>query len=141
MIFTSVRKAFRQIWPSSSAQLNEALQEDQTDEQAKGNNMTSLGDRTLHNNNVGPIIRAGDLVDPVIDTAEIDNPGKEIRVQDKGAYVRIEADDELILTHETLEEQLGRPFSMQELEINLASFAGQIQADEDQVRFYFDRTL
>ena len=103
--------------------------------------MTLLSDKTLNNNNVGPIIRAGDMVEAVIDTAEIDNPGKEIRVSDKGAYVRIEADDELILTHETLEEQLGRPFNMQELEINLASFAGQIRTDEDQVRFYFDKTL
>lgn len=141
MIFTSVQKAFRRIWRSSNTPLNQKLQEDQTDEKEEGNNMTTLSDQTLHNNNVGPIIRAGDLVEPVIETAEIDNPGKEIRVQDKGAYVRIETDDELILTHETLEEQLGRPFSMQELEINLASFAGQIRADEDQVRFYFEKTL
>jgi toluene monooxygenase system protein D len=103
--------------------------------------MTNLGDETLNNNNVGPIIRAGDLVEPVIETAQIDNPGKEIRVNDKRAYVRIEADDELILTRETLEEQLGRPFNMQELEINLASFAGQILADEDQILFYFEKTL
>lgn len=103
--------------------------------------MTSLGDATLHNNNVGPIIRAGDLVDPVIETAEIDNPGKEIRVEDKNAYVRIQADGELILTRATLEAQVGRPFNMQELEINLASFAGQIQADEDRIRFYLEKRL
>jgi toluene monooxygenase system protein D len=107
----------------------------------KEEKMTSLGDATLHNNNVGPIIRAGDLVEPVIETAEIDNPDKEIRVVDKNAYVRIEADNELILTRETLEAQLGRPFHMQELEINLASFAGQIQADEDRIRFYFDKKM
>nr|2BF5_A Chain A, Toluene-4-monooxygenase System Protein D [Pseudomonas mendocina]2BF5_B Chain B, Toluene-4-monooxygenase System Protein D [Pseudomonas mendocina] len=98
-------------------------------------------DQALHNNNVGPIIRAGDLVEPVIETAEIDNPGKEITVEDRRAYVRIAAEGELILTRKTLEEQLGRPFNMQELEINLASFAGQIQADEDQIRFYFDKTM
>jgi toluene monooxygenase system protein D len=80
-------------------------------------------------------------VEPVIETAEIDNPGKEITVEDRRAYVRIAAEGELILTRKTLEEQLGRPFNMQELEINLASFAGQIQADEDQIRFYFDKTM
>jgi toluene monooxygenase system protein D len=62
-------------------------------------------------------------------------------VEDKRAYVRIETDGELILTRKTLEEQLGRPFNMQELEINLASFAGQIRADQDQIRFYFDKSL
>ncbi|MCB1755589.1 MAG: MmoB/DmpM family protein [Gammaproteobacteria bacterium] len=103
--------------------------------------MTSLGDQTLNNNNVGPIIRAGDLVDPVIATAEIDNPDKQIRVEDKRAYVRIETDGEMILTRKTLEEQLGRPFSMQELEIDLASFAGQILTDEDHMRFYFSKSL
>ena len=103
--------------------------------------MKSLAEIALNNNNVGPIIRAGELVDPVIETAEIDNPGKEIRVEDKNAYVRIEADGELILTRKTLEDQLGRPFNMQELEVNLASFAGQIQTDEDQVRFYFVKKL
>ena len=103
--------------------------------------MSTMGDQALNNNNVGPIIRAGELVEPVIETAEIDNPGKEIRVEDKRAYVRIETDGELILTRKTLEEQLGRPFQMQELEINLASFAGQILADEDQIRFYFEKSL
>ena len=103
--------------------------------------MTTLGDATLNNNNVGPIIRAGDLVEPVIETAEIDNPGKEIRVEDKNASVRIETDGELILTRATLETQLGRPFNMQELEINLASFAGQIQTSDDQIRFYLEKRL
>lgn len=103
--------------------------------------MSTLADQALHNNNVGPIIRAGDLVEPVIETAEIDNPGKEITVEDRRGYVRIAVEGELILTRKTLEEQLGRPFNMQELEINLASFAGQIQADEDQIRFYFDKTM
>lgn len=103
--------------------------------------MSTMADQALHNNNVGPIIRAGDLVEPVIETAEIDNPGKDITVEDRRAYVRIATDGELILTRKTLEERLGRPFHMQELEINLASFAGQIQADEDQIRFYFDKTM
>ena len=140
MIFTSIQKAFRRKWPMYE-QVTASKTETNTGPDMRDTSMTSLSDQTLHNNNVGPIIRAGDLVEPVIETANIDNPGKEIRVDDKRAYVRIEADDELILTRETLEEQLGRPFNMQELEINLASFAGQISADEDQIRFYFKKTL
>lgn len=141
MIFTSVQKALRRMWPTHEEPLQNEHPVQPDGLETEENTMSSLGDKTLHNNNVGPIIRAGDLVEPVIDTAELDNPGKEIRVEDKGAYVRIETDEELILTHDTLEEQLGRPFSMQELEINLASFAGQIQADEDQIRFYFEKTM
>lgn len=137
MIFTSVQKALRRIWHTPEVGI-EPVTDTPLEKEEK---MTSLGDATLHNNNVGPIIRAGDLVDPVIETAEIDNPGKEIRVEDKNAYVRIQADGELILTRATLEAQVGRPFNMQELEINLASFAGQIQADEDRIRFYLEKRL
>ncbi|BAO43851.1 MmoB/DmpM family protein [Thiolapillus brandeum] len=91
----------------------------------------------LHNNNVGPVVRAGDVAHAVVEAAEIDNPDKEIIVDDKLAYVRVMAEDELILKRETLEECLGRPFRMQDLEVNLSSFAGQIEMDSDRVRFYF----
>jgi hypothetical protein len=47
-------------------------------------------------------------------------------IDDKIAYLRIETDDELVLTRETIEEMLGRPFSMNDLEVDLASFAGRI---------------
>jgi toluene monooxygenase system protein D len=140
-MFTSIQKASRRIWRTPEAAPVVAPIISETAEQKRDYMMSTMADQALNNNNVGPIIRAGELVEPVIETAEIDNPGKEIRVEDKRAYVRIETDGELILTRKTLEEQLGRPFKMQELEINLASFAGQIRADQDQIRFYFDKSL
>ncbi|RUI12881.1 monooxygenase [Pseudomonas aeruginosa] len=101
----------------------------------------SASDNALNNNMVGPVLRAGDVAIAVGEAAEIDNPGKEIKVDDKLAYVRIGAEDELILRKETIEECLGRPFRMQELEINLSSFAGIIDMDSDRVRFYFNKHL
>ena len=74
-------------------------------------------------------------------TAEEDNPGKTIRVDDKIAYVRIDCEGELILRRATLEQALGRPFKMSELEVNLGSFAGRIETADDQVRFYYEKTL
>ena len=42
---------------------------------------------TAHlNNRVGPVMRAGELAMAVIEAAQEDNPGKEIRVDDKRAY-------------------------------------------------------
>lgn len=93
------------------------------------------------NNRVGPVLRASAITAGVIEAAELDNPGKDIRVDDRLAYVRIDTDGELILRRSTLEETLGRPFSMSELEINLSSFAGRIQTDAEFVRFYFEKTL
>ena len=101
-------------------------------------NSTAEGYR---NNRVGPILRDSGITAAVIEAAQEDNPDKEIRVDDKLAYVRIDCEGELILRRATLERALGRPFRMSELEVNLASFAGRIETADDQVRFYFEKTL
>ena len=93
------------------------------------------------NNRVGPVLRASAITAGVIEAAQEDNPGKEIRVDDKLAYVRIDCEGELILRRDTLARALGRPFKMSELEVNLASFAGRIETTEDHVRFYYEKTL
>ena len=101
---------------------------------------TTAGDG-YRNNRVGPVLRASEITEGVIEAAEEDNPGKEIRVDDKIAYVRIDTEGELILRRETLERTLGRPFKMSELEVNLGSFAGRIETTDDYVRFYYEKTL
>lgn len=102
--------------------------------------MTELKNAHL-NNKVGPVMRAGEIATAVCEAAIEDNPGKDIQIEDRVAYVRIQTDDELILRRETLEEMIGRDFEMRELEINLASFSGKIDLNSDQVRFYFTRHL
>lgn len=92
-------------------------------------------------NRVGPVMRTGGITAGVIEAAEEDNPDKDIRVDDKVAYVRIDCEGEMILRRTTLEKTLGRPFKMSELEINLASFAGRIETTEDHIRFYYEKTL
>jgi toluene monooxygenase system protein D len=102
---------------------------------------SSVTDKLLSNNKVGPIVRAGEVADAVAEAAVIDNPDKDVLVEANGAYSRIYCDGELIITRETLEEELGRDFRMNELEINLASFAGRIEITDDHARFYFTKTL
>jgi len=93
------------------------------------------------NNRVGPVLRASDITEGVIEAAHEDNPGKDIRVDDKMAYVRIDTEGELMLRRETLERTIGRPFKISELEVNLGSFAGRIETTDDYVRFYYEKTL
>ena len=102
---------------------------------------TSSSAKAYHNNLVGPVMRAGALADAVIEAARIDNPGKEVVVEDKRAYIRIHTEHEMILRQATIEEELGRPFKMNDLEVDLSSFAGQIESHDDSVRFYFDKRL
>lgn len=97
--------------------------------------------QAYHNNLVGPVMRAGDLAMAIIEAAKVDNPGKEVFVDDKRAYIRIHTEQEMILRQETIEEELGRPFKMNDLEVDLSSFAGQIESGDNAVRFYFVKKM
>lgn len=103
--------------------------------------MTTDTDELLRNNRVGPVMRAGEVAEAVKEAAVLDNPGKEIVVEDMNAYVRIYTDGELVITRASMEECLGRPFLMQELEVNLSSFAGRIETGSQQFRFYFRQSF
>ena len=102
--------------------------------------VTSSG-QAYHNNLVGPVMRAGDLAMAVIEAAKLDNPGKQIVVDDKRAYIRIHTEHEMVLYRETIEEELGRPFKMNDLEVDLSSFAGQIESGDNSIRFYFSKKV
>ncbi len=102
---------------------------------------TSSSAQAYHNNLVGPVMRAGDLAQAVIAAAQIDNPGKEVFVDDKRAYIRIHTNHEMVLRRATIEEELGRPFKMNDLEVDLSSFAGQIESQDNAVRFYFTKKI
>lgn len=101
----------------------------------------SRSEQGFNNNRVGPILRGGEVAVAAIEAMEIDNPGKAIHVEDRGAYVRIECEQECVLTRASMEELLGRPFQMREIEINLSSFAGQIDTSPDRIRFYLQKTF
>lgn len=96
---------------------------------------------TEKNNWVGPIFRPGELANASIDALHEDNPGKEIKVDDRGGYIRVSVDGECILRRKTVEQCLGRPCRMQEVETVLGSFAGQIETTEHQMRFYLVKRL
>jgi len=85
---------------------------------------------------VGPIVRSGDVADAVAEAAVIDNPNRDVTVEDHTAYLRVQCPDECLIRRETMQQTLGRPFEMRELEVNLASFAGQIETTTDHVRFF-----
>jgi toluene monooxygenase system protein D len=102
--------------------------------------MTALSEPTSPSKNlVGPVIQAGEIADAVAAAVREDNPGKEVTVNDRGSYVRIEVDAECVIRRETLEAELGRPFRMAELEVNMPSFVGQIETASDHIRFYKGR--
>lgn len=104
--------------------------------------MSSNDISTAHlNNRVGPVLRQGALAKAVAEAAEVDNPERMIAIDDKVAYVRISTDGEMILRRATIEEMLGQPFQMRDLEVELSSFSGRIDNAEEYIRFYFEKTF
>jgi hypothetical protein len=67
-------------------------------------------------NFVGPVLRVGDLADAVVLAIEEDNPGKQVRVVDRGDYVRIRTEQKCRLTKQTLERLLGYAYDLRLLE-------------------------
>lgn len=85
----------------------------------------------------GPVLRAGEVTDALIEALQEDNPGKELRVRDASGYIRVEGPGGLTLNRRTIEDVLGRPFSMQEIEIHMTGFSGKIEMTADTIRWFF----
>lgn len=95
---------------------------------------------TLSNNLVGPVLRAGELADLIIEAIRRDNPGKDVHVVDKRAYLRVQMERQCVIRRTTMEELVGRPFRIQEIEPVLGSFSGQIRVEQEEMSFYFETT-
>ena len=85
---------------------------------------------------VGPIIQAGEMAEAVLEAARLDNEGSKVNVVDRGSYIRIQLESECILRRKTIENSLGRPFRMADLELVMPGFEGRIDTSTEQVRFY-----
>jgi toluene monooxygenase system protein D len=92
-------------------------------------------------NMAGPLLRGGEIAIAACEAIEVDNPDKRVVIEDHRTYVRVEAEGGLIIRRRTMEEILGRPFRMQELEVNLTGFSGQIETDENYMKWYLKLDL
>lgn len=90
-------------------------------------------------NAVGPVLRMSDDIDAIIAAIEEDNPGTEIEVIDRGAYVRIQAEQRLKVTRASIERHIGRTFEMRQLEPMMSAFAGRIETTSDAFLWSYKR--
>ncbi|ATE60353.1 MmoB/DmpM family protein [Thauera sinica] len=66
---------------------------------------------------------------PIIEAIQIDNPHAVVNRQP--AMVKIDAPNRLVIRRETIEEQIGREYDLQELQINLITLSGNVSEDDD----------
>lgn len=67
---------------------------------------------------------------PLVDAIVADNP--EAQVVYSPGLVKIDAPGRLVIRRETIEEQIGRPYDLQQLHINLVTLSGNIDEDDDE---------
>jgi len=84
-------------------------------------------------NPVGPVLRMGDEVEKIIAAIEDDNPGIEITVTDRGAYVRVEGEHEITVTQATLRRYLGADYEIRSLGAIMSAFSGRVITASDSV--------
>jgi phenol hydroxylase P2 protein len=80
--------------------------------------------------NVFIAFQANEESRPIIDAILADNPGAAA-VHSPG-LVKIDAPNRLTIRRETIEEQTGRPFDLQQLHVNLVTLSGHIDEDDDE---------
>lgn len=84
---------------------------------------------------VGPVLRAGEFADSVIEAIREDNEGRDIRTEDHASYIRVQVQGECLIRLETVEEMLGRPVTHGDIEAYMPSFEGFIETAPGQFIF------
>ncbi|MFZ4535149.1 MmoB/DmpM family protein [Propionivibrio sp.] len=74
-------------------------------------------------------LQANEETRPIIDAILIDNPLAVLNREP--AMVKIDAPGRLVINRETIEEQLGRAYDLQELQINLITLSGHVDETDD----------
>lgn len=74
-------------------------------------------------------LQANEETRPIIEAIQIDNP--EAVVIQEPAMVKINCEGSMIIKRETIQEQIGRDFDIQEIQINLITLSGYVEEDED----------
>jgi toluene monooxygenase system protein D len=85
------------------------------------------------NNPVGPVLRMGDEIELIIAAIEEDNPGAEIEIIDRGAYVRIQGTDQMTLTEQTLRRYLGADYEIRSFGGIMSAFSGKVINTSDAI--------
>ncbi|NBX56472.1 MAG: monooxygenase [Betaproteobacteria bacterium] len=80
--------------------------------------------------NVFIAFQANEESRPVVDAILADNP-QATAVYSPG-LVKIDAPNSLVIKRETIEEQIGQRYDLQQMQVNLVTLSGHIDEDDDQ---------
>ncbi|THF60374.1 MmoB/DmpM family protein [Pseudothauera rhizosphaerae] len=74
--------------------------------------------------------QANEETRPIVDAIVADNPAAT--VQHSPGLVKIDAEGCLTVKRASIEERIGRPYDLQELNVNLITISGHLDEDDDE---------
>ena len=84
---------------------------------------------------VGPVMKAGEIGEAVIEAIQEDNQGRKIEIEEHASYYRVKVEGECLISMATVSDVLGRDVQVSDIEQNMPSFEGFIRVATDQMRF------
>ncbi len=75
------------------------------------------------------ILQDNEEARPIVEAIGIDN--QDVSIDYQPGMVRIEAEGKLIVKRDTVSDQIGREWDVQELQVNLVSLSGHVDEDDD----------
>lgn len=84
---------------------------------------------------VGPVIKAGEIGEAIIEAIHEDNTGREIEVEEHASYFRIKVQGECVIRFATVSDMLGREATRSDIEANMPALEGFIRVTSDEMRF------
>jgi len=79
---------------------------------------------------VGPVLESSDVGRAIV--AAIEHENEDVRVEDRGAYLRVGVVGRCRVTAAVIARELGRPFRLPgDLEQAMPSFVGRLSLDSD----------
>ena len=68
----------------------------------------------------------------------IQKDNDNVKVTPKPAMIQVEREKEIVIKAETVQEELGRDWDVEEMQIELVSIGGQIEETDDEIIVYWD---
>ena len=72
----------------------------------------------------------------IVDAILQDNPSAV--VDEQPAMVKINAEDRLVVRRETIEELIGRPYDLQEMQIHMITMSGNLDQTDDEMTLFWN---
>ena len=94
-----------------------------------------MTDNTADSRFVGPVMKAGEIGEAVIEAIQEDNEGRTIEIEEHESYYRVKVQGECVVRFETVSEMLGRDVLLSDIESSMPAFEGFIRTDSEQMKF------